>query len=341
MFCLKTSKNKIRCLRCLCITIGPFLCFTSATAQISFFGDVHVAANTEFHIAFPTTYFKGGILYTDRNDEESIISFGENSIYKGASSDSYIDGIVRIYHNGRFIFPIGDKGVFSPISVVSLYNPDGFQISYQLLHPQSYFSNNTSVVVTNYHYWSWKKTTGSAYFTIDWNPKHGLLEKIQNSKFSNYALSELRIGGFNFNQWEEVPSLLLNNIAHPNSLPSWEFGSLSSRSLIDLNTYSALSFVIHSTKKKRIISQVITPNGDGLNDTWKIQGVNFKAMSKICVYNLDAELIFFHMGEYQNDWTGTDSRNSKELDSGIYYYTIDIQGNGELIEKNWIYIKRR
>lgn len=316
-----------------------FFCFSSAFSQISFFGDLHIAANTEFHIAFPTSYFKGGILYTDRSDEKSIISFGENSLWKGASNDSYIDGIVRIYHNGQFIFPIGNKGVFSPITVVSLYNPDGFQLSYQLLHPQTYFTNDTSVVITNYHYWSWKTTLGSAYFTIDWNSKHRLAEKIQNSKFSNYILSDLRIGGLNFNEWEEIPSLLMNDIADNNPLPSWEFGSLSSRSPIDLNTYSALSFAIPLAKEKRIISQVITPNGDGLNDTWKIQGVNFNSMSKIRVYNLDAELVFFHTGAYQNDWSGTDNRNLKKIDSGTYYYTIDLQGDGELMEKGWLYFK--
>ncbi|MDC3133200.1 hypothetical protein OA501_03205, partial [Flavobacteriaceae bacterium] len=229
-------------------------CFSSAFSQISFFGDLHIAANTEFHIAFPTTYFKGGILYTDRNDDESIISFGKNSLWKEASNNSYIDGIVRIYHDGQFIFPVGHKGIFSPITVVSLYNPDGFQLSYQLLHPQSYFINDTSVIITNYHYWSWKTTLGSAYFTIDWNPKHRLAEKIQNSVFSNYTLSELRIGGLNFNQWKEIPSLLQNNIAYNNLLPSWEFGSLSSRILIDLNTYRALSFAIPLAKEKRIIS---------------------------------------------------------------------------------------
>ncbi|NDE28522.1 MAG: hypothetical protein EB076_00315 [Flavobacteriia bacterium] len=50
-------------------------CFFHCTAQLSFFGNAAIGEQHELFIAFPKTYFAGGVIYTNRNPakKESLI----------------------------------------------------------------------------------------------------------------------------------------------------------------------------------------------------------------------------------------------------------------------------
>ena len=63
------------------------------------------------------------------------------------------------------------------------------------------------------------------------------------------------------------------------------------------------------------MSQVISPNNDGINDTWKIEGYIFSSVSKIKVYGLNGNLVFMHQGEYLNNWDGSDEKNGEPTQS--------------------------
>jgi len=71
------------------------------------------------------------------------------------------------------------------------------------------------------------------------------------------------------------------------------------------------------------IPNAITPNGDGYNDTWVIQGLEEVGQHKILIYNRWGELLL-ETTEYANDWDGT--RNGKQLPHSTYYYIADIPG---------------
>lgn len=323
--------------------LSLFFLLFNGYSQISFFGDLVIGANTEFHIAFPKTYFKGGILFTDRNSSKSVVSFGSKSQWEAVSDDSYVDGSVRIYHSGDFRFPTGNQGIFSPLRVTSLNNPIALQISYQWLPLFFYPSDNSLASPPKHHFWSWQTTAGSAYINLSWNPKHQLARNFEQDPTKNELLTELKIAGLNFNQWEAIPSLLEANTDSQQSLISWESGGLSSKIPIDFISFNTLSFGIQSKKlnKSILISQVITPNEDGINDRWKIQGLPLTAATEICIYNQQAKRVFYHKGIYQNDWMGIDSKHSIKLDSGAYYYTIDIRGDGAIDYSGWLYLKRK
>ncbi len=71
-----------------------------------------------------------------------------------------------------------------------------------------------------------------------------------------------------------------------------------------------------------IIYNVITPNGDGLNDTWFIEGLRSLSAYNIKVLHRDGTLVF-ESEDYNNDWDGV-YRNSI-LPIGPYYYIIEIK----------------
>ena len=88
------------------------------------------------------------------------------------------------------------------------------------------------------------------------------------------------------------------------------------------------------------ISEAITPNGDGINDTWFINNIQNYPNSIIRVYNRWGQEVLYVIG-YQNDWDGVYKDKAGSLpDSASYYYQIDLDGNGTLDYDGWLYITK-
>lgn len=75
----------------------------------------------------------------------------------------------------------------------------------------------------------------------------------------------------------------------------------------------------------QLISNVITPNGDGINDTWIIWGISQYPNNTVKVFDRSGHLVYTKTG-YTNDWNGT--IDGRPLDEGAYYYIVDY-GDGQ------------
>tara|TARA_R110002049_G_scaffold272291_1_gene449775 strand:- start:7112 stop:13801 length:6690 start_codon:yes stop_codon:yes gene_type:complete len=85
-----------------------------------------------------------------------------------------------------------------------------------------------------------------------------------------------------------------------------------------------------------ISAEAITPNGDGINDTWIIRGIENHPNAVVSVYNRYGHEVFKAI-DYQNDWSGRYSSRSENLPAGSYYYVIDFR-NGSAPMDGWIFI---
>ena len=85
-----------------------------------------------------------------------------------------------------------------------------------------------------------------------------------------------------------------------------------------------------------IPAEAFTPNGDGINDTWMVPGIDNYPNAKVTVYNRWGHEVFAAIN-YRNDWQGNSGSNSEILPSGSYLYVIDL-GNGTAPMKGWIFI---
>ncbi len=87
------------------------------------------------------------------------------------------------------------------------------------------------------------------------------------------------------------------------------------------------------------VSQAITPNGDGVNDTWVIYNIENHPGSIVRVFNRWGKEVFYS-NNYQNDWTGHYKDNSEALPSAVsYFYQIDLNGDGSIDAQGWLYIR--
>ncbi|MFT3908543.1 MAG: gliding motility-associated C-terminal domain-containing protein [Ferruginibacter sp.] len=68
-----------------------------------------------------------------------------------------------------------------------------------------------------------------------------------------------------------------------------------------------------------IIPNAFTPNGDGINDYWKISHTDCILKTDVSIYNRYGSLIY-HADNYQNNWNGT--FRSGTCPDGTYYYVI-------------------
>jgi gliding motility-associated-like protein len=68
------------------------------------------------------------------------------------------------------------------------------------------------------------------------------------------------------------------------------------------------------------ISNILTPNGDGQNDTWKIDNPNQISGCTVKIYNRWGQPLY-ETKDYQNEWDGT--KNNEALPDGVYFYSIE------------------
>ncbi|HOW39025.1 MAG TPA: gliding motility-associated C-terminal domain-containing protein, partial [Bacteroidales bacterium] len=119
----------------------------------------------------------------------------------------------------------------------------------------------------------------------------------------------------------------------------WSDGSTgTSRTDIPDGTYSvvvtdangcaaSLSIVVDNTASADciIVQEIITPNNDGFNDTWKIRNIDLFPNAEVLVYNRWGRLVFKTKNIPANEWDGTEDGKLLPVDS--YHYILHL-GDG-------------
>jgi gliding motility-associated-like protein len=84
-----------------------------------------------------------------------------------------------------------------------------------------------------------------------------------------------------------------------------------------------------------IANNILSPNGDGINDIWIVKNIAFYPNNTVTVYDRTGVIVFTRKN-YQNDWAGT--YHGSILSEGTYYYKVDL-GNGS-VTKGFITVLR-
>lgn len=92
-----------------------------------------------------------------------------------------------------------------------------------------------------------------------------------------------------------------------------------------------------------IISQGLSPNGDGYNDSLDLTFLNDRTgIKKLQIFNRYGTQVFEQVN-YTNQWRGQTS-GEKDLPTGTYFYVIDFAGNDEVYGQQhtgWIYLNQK
>lgn len=89
--------------------------------------------------------------------------------------------------------------------------------------------------------------------------------------------------------------------------------------------YSEFTTVhVEVTNDNLDIKNTMTPNGDGMNDYWTINGLPDVDIS-IMIYTRSGQLVYESLGRYTKPFNGR--FRGKELPAGAYYYKIDLRAD--------------
>lgn len=87
------------------------------------------------------------------------------------------------------------------------------------------------------------------------------------------------------------------------------------------------------------VSETLTPNGDGVNDTWMIYGIEKFPENQVDIYNRWGERVYSKQG-YSNTWNGAGLNSDKSVPGGSYYYILRLYGDDTEVMKGWIYLAK-
>ena len=91
------------------------------------------------------------------------------------------------------------------------------------------------------------------------------------------------------------------------------------------------------------IPEAFSPDGDGVNDTFIIQGIEYFNDNQIIIFNRWGSQVFT-MSPYDNTWDGTSQNNlninGDQLPTGTYFYILDTKTDKYGVIKGYIYLKR-
>lgn len=206
---------------------------------------------------------------------------------------------------------------FSAGNTASIQNPSqlfrdsgSIQVALHILNAQGCVSDTALQTINVY-----------PYPKLDLGPD---LKVLQNGQVS---LKPLYVYGTGL-RYSWTPSTYLDSdtAAIPNSKP-----------LVDITYQLALSNLAGCTVRDAIFIEVLkapqvpnafSPNGDGINDTWRIPYLDTYPGATVDVFNRYGQKVFSSLG-YAIEWTG--KLNGKALPIGTYYYVINPKNGLEIM----------
>lgn len=135
----------------------------------------------------------------------------------------------------------------------------------------------------------------------------------------------LNASGGNIYTW--FPSTNLSNpqVSNPTASPTVTTPYIVQ--VEDLNSCNNSDTVVVGVIDDYKISpnNIVTPNGDGVNDTWVISNIKNYGSSTVLIYDRWGNEIYNKVA-YDNSWNGTNA-NGDLLPDGTYYYVITFSGS--------------
>ena len=305
-------------------------------AQFHLYSNFYIASGTELHITAPSTTFESASFITNHGAEGGVVSFAANSQWSNADHNAHVDGNVKVYSPTQFKFPLGHNNVFQPFTISEASGVSFLTLDYRHLAHSDLNPSSGLIQIHPSHYWSLNQGSGSARVHLSWNDFSDL-----NTFLDGLTLEDLTVVGYKNNAWELIPSSL--DTGTSNSTLS---GTISSDTPVSLTDYSSLALAIKGITDVNgmpidmpLVAEGLSPNGDGNNDTWYIQGIENFPNAQIQVYNRNGEIVFAALSGYDNNWAGDWNNSGNILPSGPYFYTIDLENNGKIDVQGWIYIQ--
>ena len=277
-------------------------------------GDISISGLSEFD--------KGII---DNTNYNGILIFEGNASHKSACNDSYVDGYVVRNNNKDFEFPIGNGGYFRPSAISKIASKDDIFKSKYLLQNSDCQTRPHSQkqklidIIDDAEYWEFESTQRDidVALTLSWNEDTTPDNIINGQKDSSIAIV----------RWDDADA-------------EWKYYTTAvdqankvATAAIKNQGIFTLARIFADIPDEVIVYNGVSPNGDGLNDFFRIDGLEDFPENSLQIYNRWGVKVYETSGYgVNNNWfrgysEGRVTVNKGEkLPTGTYFYVLHYKG---------------
>ena len=280
--------------------------------------------------------FTSGIVNTQ--DFGGTLVFNELSDHLNTSNVSFVNG--QVLRNGAldFVFPIGDTDFYRPIAISSLASFNVFSSSYTPENSNDLFphAQKSTVIelIDNREYWELTRTEGEDFAVI---------EISRDPTTSSVEIMNADLNALHIVRWDAERNFWLDEGGVVNT------DNDAIRTVSNVKGYGIYALAIINTEVvlpgNVIVYNNLTPNGDGINDMFMIDGIEEFPDNKVQIFNRWGAVVYEVSGYNNKDKAFTGSANSGLsigqgiLPSGTYYYTILYTVDNQVVRRlQFLYI---
>lgn len=293
---------------------------------------------------FGEAMFEDGIV--DNDNYGGAFIFEDEAIHSNVNDNSHVDGLVRKNGDDYFVYPIGDAGFYrysaqsDPSLVTDAFSSKYFFSDSNTLYP--HFSRaGVITLIDNAEYWRVDKNSGNSdiFLTLSWD------EDTTPNPIYAAPYEEIHIV-----RWDESQNLWVDEggVADPNTKevttvvnPLLGYG-IFTLARVKVNN------ILPCGGRGVVIYNAVSPNDDGVNDYFNIDGIEFCPKNKVEIYNRWGVKVYETNSYNTNDNVfrgyseGRLTINSGDkLPTGTYFYIIsflDEFGGTQTKKAGYLYI---
>ncbi|AXB58254.1 gliding motility-associated C-terminal domain-containing protein [Flavobacterium fluviale] len=297
--------------------------------------------------------FKNGIINafyaeTDQLHDKSKMIFLENANHTAAGDQSFVDGRVEKRGNAEFYFPVGNELFYRPSyhavngSAANVYTTQYFYQNSDPAYPHS--NKDESILkINDKEYWKISQDQGSEKIVLSLTLDH---DTTPSDYFQQNSDTELAIV-----RWDES----LNKWVNEGGVLSADITGEAYEKLLTAQVSGYGIFTMAVVKKTEdpvedvVVYNALSPNDDGVNDTFHIKGISEYPDNTVEIYNRWGVKVYdtVSYNESDNMFRGySDGRvtvkRGDKLPTGTYFYILKYNVNGKGKEKTgYLYINNQ
>ena len=264
--------------------------------------------------------FSSGIVNT--KDFGGTVFFNELSDHLNTSHMSFVNGQVLRSGFLDFVFPTGDADFYRPMTILNLTSLNSFSSTYFSENSNAQFphENKTEIInfIDNEEYWELRRTDGLDFAVI---------ELVRDEASSSLEIMNADLNALRIVRWDADRNFWLDESGVVNT------DNNAIRTISNVTDYGIYALAITN---EEIVSSGdllaynnLTPNGDGINDTFIITGIENYPDNNVKIVNRWGSVVYEVDGYNNTDRAFSGVANSGlsmsdgMLPSGTYYYVLN------------------
>lgn len=297
----------------------------------------NISLSGSFQHTGPVGFHQGVIHLANTPDTEFVM--GEKSSVTKVSDQSYVSGKVTKHGKTDFTYPVGDMGYYRPVSTLNLNGLANYGASYHKKNADTQYpfasKSDRITLINDQEYWTLEKSDSSDYSLVELSWREGITpEKLYENE--GRALTIVR--------WDSAAGVWLEEGAVV------DYASQSVKTFSKIKQTGVFTLAMKEDTNNSdddttegggiYIYNGVSPNGDGINDYLKIEGLERYPDNSLTVVNRWGRELYKTTGYGQegNVFSGESNvsgvfQAGSKLPSGTYFYILEYKVGEKIIKK--------